>query len=259
LNFADSVAGGATQQKLRRTLFQQLAERWADWWAKNWRNYLDDEADAQLELTKTSLAKSAESIAKLPRQPNPTEIPCGPKISVGDGTIWNTIEPYLDLDTGRSPPQPAELIKNSPKDNPSPKLLAWAEREGVDLLRVEIQSSGGDAYYGFKPVGMKVWRIDNDRFKNLEKELHESKNLDLPALWEGPISSLDPKTGAIDDKKPASYLFITKEGSCGAMQIRSAAVHDMLAAWNAYGPTSFEYKFIYESEPEKPSPTEVKP
>jgi hypothetical protein len=253
LRSADFEGHGINQIRLQRTLFLNHAEKWAKWWSKNWQNYAKDETDAQIELTQKSLDKFAESIAKMPQQSMPTEIPCGLLVKLGEGFSNSRFESYIDLDAGRHPSQPKDLIKNSPKDNPSPELLAWAEREGIDLLRIEIKlPNDNKTYFGFKPVGLKVWRIDNKRFKNLEKELHENKKLELPALWDGPISSLDEKTGRIDEKEPASFLFITHEGTCGAMQIRSGAVRDSTPGLPVMGPFAFEYKLIYESEPEKP-------
>jgi hypothetical protein len=85
---------------------------------------------------------------------------------------------------------------------------------------------------------MKVWRIENSRFDHIERELHEGKQLKLPAPWEGPLAQIDEKSGRYDDKLTVSFLFITKEGTCGAMQIRSP-----LGA--PYSQGGLHYKFIY--------------
>ena len=37
LNFADSEGQGE-QQRIKRTAFLKHAERWAEWWSKNWQN-----------------------------------------------------------------------------------------------------------------------------------------------------------------------------------------------------------------------------
>jgi beta-lactamase regulating signal transducer with metallopeptidase domain/protocatechuate 3,4-dioxygenase beta subunit len=259
LNFSFDM-GSIEQKRIQRTLFLNLGRRWAEWWSKNWKNHVTAESDAQLDLTQKALDRYAESIASLPHRPKPTEIPTGAMVSI-DGSISSSlIEPCRDLDTGRCAPLPENLRKTSPKGQPSPELLAWAEKEGVDLLRIEIKPPGDDeAYYGYKPVGMKVWRIDGKLYKNLGNELQKGKRLDLPAPWQGPIASIDEKTGKIDDKHPAYFLFITRDGSCGAMQIRSGMVSEFEGGYGVYGPTAFEFKFIGEREPKKPAVKPDKP
>ena len=251
INFAANDGAGVVQQRLKRVLFLKLAERWADWWSKNWQKYVDNEADAQLDQTKTALVQFADLISKMPHDPPLLEIPHGPKVTVADGNTWSSIEQFLDLDTGRQPPTPKELINNSPKDIPSKELIAWAEKEGVDLIRIEIKPTGSDkAYYAFQPVAMKVWRIDNSFYDDIGNKVRENKIPKLSESWEGPISSINEKIGVSDDK-PASFLFITKEGVCGAMQINSPVVSKQSSPYQG-GPASysktFEYKFIYENQ-----------
>jgi hypothetical protein len=42
---------------------------------------------------------------------------------------------------------------------------------------------------------MKVWRMDNNRYDRMQEELRQSKSLDLPVSWKGPLAQLDEKTG----------------------------------------------------------------
>ena len=124
----------------------------------------------------------------------------------------------------RLPNPPANLVKNLRGHEPSSDLLAWAEREGVDLINIKIKSSDGKWFNAFKPLGMKVWRIENTRFDGIETELRKSQQLKLPAPWEGPLAQIDEKSGQYDAKLTASFL-ITKEGTCGAIQIDGRRVH----------------------------------
>ena len=65
-------------------------------------------------------------------------------------------------------------------------LLDWAVHKGVDLIIVNTKEPGSDkSFYALKPVGMKVWRIDNSLFDNLENDLRASDKLELPPLWNG--------------------------------------------------------------------------
>lgn len=259
LNFV-ALANGATQQQIQRKQFLQLANRWTDWWSNNWRKFVDNEADAQLDRTKKSIGQFTEMIAKMPQPVLPTEIPCGPLVRLGDGTSHHQFEPYVDLDGGRSVQPPEALLKNSPKDRPSPELLAWAKQNGIDLLRFEIKRPGdGKTYYGYQPVGMKVWKIDNKRWNNLEKELQESKKLDLRSLWEGAISSVEQKEDDVAEEKAAAFLFITRDGACGAVRIRSGLAHQIVQGAPVMGPPVFEYRHIYQSQPKAEPGQATKP
>ena len=185
-----------------------------------------NEADAQLPLTKQALDRCAESIGKMPHGKPLSEIPCGPNVAVGGGAsnYWiksfdeSPFEAFLDFDSGRQPCPPEELVENSPGGEPSEELLVWAEQEGVDLITVRTRLPGSDKpVCAFKPVGMKVWRIDNARFHNLQNELCSGDKSDFPDLWHGLIAQIDEKSGKFDDRLTVSFLFITKEGICGAI------------------------------------------
>ena len=186
-------------------------------------------------------------------------IPCGPNVVVGGGysnyllRSFDESQPggiswaFLDLDSGRRPSPPPEVVKNSPHGEPSPELLAWAEREGVDLITVKTKLPGGEKpAYAFQPLGMKVWRIDNARFDNLQNELcHGDKN-NLGKPWTGLIAQIDEKSGKFDDSLTASYLFITKEGICGALQLQSPLSREPVPGTRAPQSGGWRYQFIYE-------------
>jgi hypothetical protein len=254
LKFAAMKADGVIQSRRQRALFLDHARKWADWWSHNWNDFVSDADDSQLERTKASIDELAEEIAQMPQPSLPTELPCGRLVKLDQGVSYHQFEPYLNLDVGPAIPRPDAILKDSPKDHPSPELLAWATQNGVDLLRIEIKRPGDSkTYYGYQPVAMKVWKMDNERLKNLEKELQESKKLELPPLWEGPISSLDEQEGDISEEKPATFLFITRDGTCGTIQIRSGLFHPFVQGAPVMGPAVFEYDYIYESELEEPS------
>ena len=253
--------GGVEQQRIKRRLFLSVAERWADWWLRNWQKFVTSEADAQLDLTRRSLEAYARTIAAAPSRPR-SEFPCGPNVIVGDTTTnWLTrsfdespSDGFRDLDTGRLANPPQELVKSSTGHEPSEKLLTWAEREGVDLINIRVSPPGSDKiFYAFQPVGMKVWRIDNDRFANIQKELRESKRLDLPAPWQGPLALIDQKSGKYDDKLTVSFLFITREGTCGAIQLQAPLSRELVPGTPTRSvPGGLRYKLIYEAGPKSP-------
>jgi beta-lactamase regulating signal transducer with metallopeptidase domain/protocatechuate 3,4-dioxygenase beta subunit/Leucine-rich repeat (LRR) protein len=258
LNFADQPGVGTQQDRIKRAAFLKLAERWADWWAKNWSKYVSAESDAQLDLTQKALADCAESIAKMPHRKPPFDIPTGSNLAVGSGFANHTIisfdEPqpggywrsFRDLDSGRLPIPPQELVKTSINGEPSKELIAWAEREGVDLIVVKTKLPGSDKReYAFAPLGMKVWRIDNGFFDNLQDELNAQGKIGRP--WTGPIAQIDEKTGKYDAAMTASYLFITKEGICGALQLQSPLATEPAPGTPAPRTGGWHYKFISDS------------
>lgn len=256
------IGNSAEQNRLKRLEFQKLAARWADWWEKNWRKFVKDEGEAQIELTQRTLARNAADLAKVAPQPL-MEVPFGKDIDVGDRETFPYIVSFddprilfrfqacIDLDTGRLPLPPQELLKTSSPGSPSRELLSWAEKEGVHLIGMKFRPHGSQkSYFAFQPVGMKVWRIDNHRYENLEKELQEAEKLDLPGLWEGPIASLDEKTGQIDDHHPASFLFLTRRGTCGTIRLQSKETYPIRKIGTPPSETSspFELQFIYRSD-----------
>jgi beta-lactamase regulating signal transducer with metallopeptidase domain len=253
----------AEQNRLKRLEFQKLADRWAQWWEKNWQKLVKDESEAQIAATRRVLAKTSEDLAGLAPQPM-TEIPWGKDIGLCGADSFPSISSFddpralyrrmacIDLDTNRILMPPPELVKSSSRGKPSPQLLAWAEREGVELIGIRFQPPGSEkSYFGFQPVGMKVWRIENSRYDNLAKELQTSKKFDLPEPWEGLIASVNEKTGQIDEHQPASFLFITRKGICGALRIKSMEKYPMPKPGTPSSEfkSPFEYQFIYREIP----------
>jgi beta-lactamase regulating signal transducer with metallopeptidase domain len=251
------VETGSARVRFQRRLFLELAERWADWWSKNWPKYVKNKEEAQLDQTAKVLEVYSRSLSAALRQPGRSGFPCGPSVVLEGGSQdgWtpsfdeHPADAFRDLDTGRLPNPPPDLVKTSSGHEPSKQLLAWAEGEGVNLVTVKIKASDGKWYYAFRPLGMKVWRIENSRFANLEKELHESRQLLLPAPWQGLLAPIDEKTGLYDDKLTASFLFITKEGTCGALQIVPPLSGEFGA--NGYSSAGLHCTFIYEKDTER--------
>ena len=130
-------------------------------------------------------------------------------------------------------------------------MLSWAEKEDVNLLGMKFRPHGSEkSYFAFQPLDMKVWRIDNSRYDHLITELQKGTKLDLPGLWEGPIASLDEKTGQIDESHPASFLFLTNRGICGAIRVQSKETYTMPKEGTLSSgiKPAFEVQYIYRSE-----------
>ena len=63
--------GSAEEIRKEQRLFLQFADRWADWWSKNWKTYVKDEAEAQVEQTEKTLQRLSEVAPKPPQAPAP--------------------------------------------------------------------------------------------------------------------------------------------------------------------------------------------
>ncbi len=260
--FAEFNDTGPEQERIKRLAFLKLARRWAEWWSTNWNKHVAGATEAEVGLIQQSLDREAESIAEMPHLQPAMEVPFGSRVVVSGGASNHRVqsfdesawEAFLDFDTGRRPNPPPELAKDAPGGEPSKELLAWAEQEGVDLIVVKVRLPGSkDRVYAFKPVGMKVWRIDNDRFDNLQNELVAGDRKELPTPWIGLVAQLDEKSGKYDDQLTASFLFVTKEGTCGALQIQSPISPTVRPGMPVGNRGGWTYRFIYERSPE-PSP-----
>ena len=144
--------GGAKQRCLQQEIFLKFARRWADWWSEHWRDVVQNEDEAQLDLIEKSLDRYAEGIARAAEQPATAEFPRGPHVTVSDWTLYTLIrsfkerpeEAFFDLDSGRHPRPSKAIIEASAEGKPSKELLDWAEKEGVDLITVKIRTPDGD-------------------------------------------------------------------------------------------------------------------
>jgi beta-lactamase regulating signal transducer with metallopeptidase domain len=230
LNFATGKGNGIAQHRMKSQAFVEHAERWADWWSKNWQDFVSDESDAQLVQIRESLDECAASITAMPR-PEPRDgFPCGAGVTMSGDMRSRAVrlfdEPLVpglyDFDTGRQPVPARALVNGSPDGVASEELLAWAEREGVELVAMRTKLPGSDTpVYAFKPLGMQVWRIDNERFDELRNKIRYLDEIALPDPWEGLIAQTDEASGKYDGSLTASFLFKTENGVCGALQIKA--------------------------------------
>jgi beta-lactamase regulating signal transducer with metallopeptidase domain len=255
LNFV-SLKGGASERRLQQRLFLDLARRWADWWSDSWQEYVDTESVAQLDQIEQSLDAYAKSIAS--ERPARTGFPRGVNVEEG-GEVFHTMirsfdesptQAFLDLDTGQRPCPSQQLLETSTGHEPSKELLEWAEGEGVDLITVKITPPGSDeSYHAFKPLGMRLWRVDKSRYETLAKELRNTEELDLPAPWAGPVAQTEVDSGRYDAKLTASFLFMTREGACGVTQFLGRTMPAMSVSAAGGTPPMHQLlkcKFVYE-------------
>ena len=137
INFADQPGYGSMHVRLKRTLFLNHAQKWADWWSKNWQEFLPNEADAQLQETCASLERCTASIAGLAPAKPAKEIPCGSKVAIGVGRTMGTNERLQRISLAGlfgfgygsdSNCREGTSLTQSHGGEPTPELAAWAER-----------------------------------------------------------------------------------------------------------------------------------
>ncbi len=250
VNFV-ALGGGPRQQYIQRELYQRLGEFWFEWWAKNWEKYLSDANEAQIEFTRQALAESRARLEAMPRPPLPTEIPTGPNIEVGQG--WSNhqisaLKQFLDIDSGRDAKPPKILAALAKSPQPVPAVDEWAAAQGVDFYGIQRKLPGSDReFYVLQPVGMRVWRIDNDRYDTLQDELRSGNEFDRGKPVDGPIAQTDEAGNYTPDER-ATFLLITREGSCGVLQM-GRQVKKEFAVGSAVSEDDMvlRYRLIYES------------
>jgi len=219
LNFIN-LQGTPKQRWLQRWLFHGLAARWTVWWKQNWRKFTDDPAYSRVSLP--LLPDAPLVAAATAEQPFPT----GGEVRVSSGWAQVIIGPpqpqeyyrtFKDLDTGRDTKWPNELPDQT-KANVD-DVAAFAANEGFDIRGIDYSPPGsGRSYYAIQGLGLRAWQVDNSHYDTIENALKENKlpRLDRPANL---LMDLDPNTKTYHPENEATFLFVTREGTTGILQV----------------------------------------
>jgi hypothetical protein len=218
------LEGTARQQYLQRSLYQRCAERWAQWWESHWKEHVADERYARVRL---------EPLANGPQIVKP--FPHGPQVAVSgrhSGHVLESVrnpkakEVFLDLDTGRAVALPERLRPTREQPERLDDILAWAAREGFDLMGTEyVPPGGGKPHYVLRGLGLSMWQIRTERWKTLEAQLRDSQPFDMGTRSDGLLARFDAARGQYLPEETATFLFQTREGGYGAIFI-GVEVHD---------------------------------
>jgi hypothetical protein len=220
LNFI-SLDGTAKQRWLQRWLYHGLASRWAIWWKQNWRKFTDDLAFSKISLPQLPDAPPVAAISA--EQPFPT----GDKVRasgshgnviVGPRQAQENYRTFKDLDTGRETKWPKELP--DPAKAQGDEITAYAAKESFDLRGTEYRPSGSDrSYYALQGLGLRAWQVDNSLYGKIESDLRAEKipNLDVPTG--DLLIDYDPATKTYHPENKATFLFVTREGTTGILQL----------------------------------------
>ncbi len=255
LNFV-SLEGGAAQRRLKLGLFQRLAAQWAGWWEGDWRRFTDDPAYSRVNLPPPP-PEMPEAVPS-PVQPFPT----GSKVKATNGWAGAIVGPpqaldyyrtFNDLDTGRDLKWPDALGR--PEAVKDDSVADWASRKGYDLQGVEFRPPGSDrSYYAIRGLGLRAWQIDDKLYGAIEGQLAAGR---VPAL-DRPVVDLlmdfDPATKTYRPENKATFLFVTREGATGALQVdgQVTRLHGDRAATDPeglrgfYRGVQFGYKLLFD-------------
>ena len=218
LNFV-TLMGGPEQHRVERQLFHKLAVRWAAWWEQNWQRFTKDPAYSRVNLAPISDAPRPGTLAAQP-------FPSGAKVKASDG--WSSViigppqplpyyKTFQDLDSMRQLEWPAELgVPDKAKDD---AVEAWAAKEGYDLRGTEFKPADSEKpFYALRALGLRAWQIDNGRYGTIEQELRKGPpELGRPAG--DLLVDFDPQTKTFHPENEATFLFVTREGATGVLQV----------------------------------------
>jgi hypothetical protein len=220
LNFIN-LQGTPKQRWLQLWLFHGLAARWAVWWKQNWRRFTDDPAYAQVSLP--PLPEAPPVAAAAADQPFPT----GDKARASSGWAGVILGPrqpreyyrtFKDLDTGRETKWPKEL-PDPPKATVE-EVAAFAAKEGFDLRGIDYTPLGSDrSYYAIQGLGLRAWQVDNSRYGTIEADLRNDKPPPLDRPAGDLLMDFDPQTKTYHPENEATFLFVTREGTTGILQV----------------------------------------
>ena len=210
------LQGSPRQQYLERSLYQRCAERWAAWWEVHAKELVDDPTLALVKLA--PMANPTTSARTFPQ---------GPNVQVegrnSNHILESVLDPkakrvFLDLDTGRSAKLPEFLRAPTGKDERLDDIVAWAAREGYDLMCTQYTPPGSkESHYVLRGLGLTLWQIETDAWKTIENDIRESKPLNMGLQTEGILARFDSLRGRYVPEETATFLFQTREGGYGAL------------------------------------------
>ncbi len=218
------LEGTPRQQFLQRSLYQRCAERWAQWWERHWQEHVADERYARVRLA---------PLGEGPRIAKP--FPQGPLVGLTGRRSNHLLESvrnprakdvFYDLDTGRTCALPESLRGPAGQPERLDDILAWAAREGFDLMGTEYTPPGATKpHFVLRSLGLSAWQIQTERWKTLETELQENRPLDMGTRTDGLLARFDIARGQYAPQETATFLFQTREGGHGVLFV-GVEVHD---------------------------------
>lgn len=207
------------QLALQQEQFHRVAQRWAQWWEANWESLTDDESYSTVNLP--ALAQAAPPAGG-------QVLPAGPGVTLEDtrsGWIVQSAHEsskrcFVDLDTMREGGWPDSLPPIDEIGADSPELLAWARREGFDLMGLTFTPPGeSEPLYCLKPLGMEAWKMSPSELRELKWSAAGKREYPLSQPVELMVPRrkiLPPFDQAVDGD---SFLYLSREGTAGVVRM----------------------------------------
>jgi beta-lactamase regulating signal transducer with metallopeptidase domain len=258
------------QQAQQRAQFHRLAKRWADWWEANWKTLVEDPAYAKVNLPPLEDATSKFAGRQTP--------PAGPGVRLQEGPSQWIVQSaheskkqcFVDLDTMREGGWLASLPPIEKISIDSPELLAWARKQGYDIVGVTAKSpDDGKPIYCLQPLDMHVWKITADEHRHLADAMAGRRAYPLSH----PVTLMIPQR---EVKRPYdnqfggdSFLFVTREGTAGVIrmtaqvtEVRNLAGYalsddDQFSSTGFYRGVKINFEAMTEAAPAKQSRRET--
>ena len=225
--------GSDHQKRQERQVYQRCAQRWEQWWDANWKSQVDDEAYAHANLY---VRKDLENAKRFPH---------GPAAKFGEpmeGMILQTVfmapeegagpfgtMVFLDLDTNRWGSVPDKLRPAKGQPEKLDEIAAWAAREGYDVMGTQYTVSGEDRpRFVLRSLGLTAWQIKTELWNDIKDVLAKPELPEFGPPAAGLLAPFDETKHEYQPKEFATYLFVTREGGCGALfvgaEVTSTAV-----------------------------------
>jgi hypothetical protein len=201
---------------LQHRLYLRQAREWQTWWEANWTKFTRDPA-----YEKVHLSSSDESV--------PPPKPLSHSSHLGDGLRGEVLSPpdeqgkhatyFFDLDTGYQPKWPAGIPRDESRLDQK-QLAQWALVNGVDLMCVTHRAADGSETYVLKAFGLQVHELTERELRNTDRTVIGGT---LPTGRAVPPGDLlmhhDPATGQPNPAADAAFLYTTREGNQGLIEI----------------------------------------
>ncbi|QEG00949.1 Regulatory protein BlaR1 [Stieleria maiorica] len=214
------LEGSKVQRRVAQQQFDRVAQKWANWWEADWKDFVDDPA-----FSKVNLISSTE-LEVTPTKPHePLSGPNADLVSGGFGGIIQSVhnsgkQCFFDLDTGRLADWPSELAPLGKTQLGSTELRDWARREGFDVVGITLTPDGEtEPLYCLMPLGLQAWKITEDDHRKLTA-MAQGK---APYPLSDPVELLVPRRIIPKPRDSQhsgdSFLFVTREGTTGVIRL----------------------------------------